>query len=350
MTEQAQADAEQAAPQPLSLADAKARYSASKAAAKPNDVSEAARKLGQHAAQARQARQAQASEQTQEGDEESPEQQVVDDSPEGGTQDDSANAEQPNAADTDTEGEPEEAQTIDLGDGVKVTLDEVRDGFMLKADHTRKTQKLADERKEFEGARTQRLTELDNTLGLIKQVMPQPKTLKQFLAEDPAGGLEAFANQTEMFDKLAHVFRSADAAKAKAKADAEVERDKNLAENYNTEWSDQTKRDKAYGELTSHALQLGASVDELRGMTVPAWVLKALDGNRKYEAIQAGKGKVTKLIADKPKVVKPGVKVSSQSAAQTQSQNALARLKSSGNPKDAVAYLRALRGGKPRVQ
>lgn len=353
MIDQAEAAAIQAAPQQIPMAEAVARYSASKAAAKPgdgkpNDVSEAARKLGQRAAEARaQARQAQAAAQPQEPADESGEQQVEDEPQESDTQDDTANAASPTEAEAGTEGEPEQAQTIDLGDGVKVTLDEVRDGFMLKADHTRKTQALASERKEFDAKRTQRLTELENTLGAIKQIIPQPKDLAAFVEELGADeGIKAFARQSKAFENLAGVYRAADAAKAQARVDAEAQRDKDLAESYNKEWSDETKRTKAYTELTGHALQLGASAEEIRGMTVPAWVLKALDGDKKYQALQANKGNVTKLIADKPKVVKPGARVSQQSASQTSLQNGYAKLKSSGNIADAVALLRITRGSK----
>lgn len=356
MTDQAQAAAGEAAPQQISIDEARARYSASKAAAKApaqntTDPSEAARILGKRAAEARaQARQAQTGAQPQEGAEEAPAQQVEDDSPNGVTQDEADTGEQPTETEAVAKDEPAEAQTIDLGEGVKVTLDEVREGFMLKADHTRKTQALAKERKEYESVRDQKLSELDNNLTMLKAIMPQPKSLKQFLEADPVNGTMAFAEQNEAFEKLAGVFRHLETTKAKARVETEETRDKELAESYNTEWADTSKRDKAYGELTAHALQLGASVDELRNMSVPGWVLKALDGDRKYQAIQADKGKVTKLVADKPKVFKPGVKSTASSAAQGQANSALARLKSSGNMADAVAFLRAQRGGKPRVQ
>jgi hypothetical protein len=49
------------------------------------------------------------------------------------------------------------------------------------------------------------------------------------------------------------------------------------------------------------------------------------------------------MIADKPRVVKPGAKVSHQAAGQSAIQNAHARLKSSGNLADAVALLRTMR-------
>lgn len=352
MTDQAQAAASQAAPQQIPMSEAVARYSASKAAAKsgdgkPNDVSEAARKLGQHAAQARQARQAQAAAQTQEPADEAGEQQVEDEPQESDTQDDTANAASPTEAEADTEGEPEEAQTIDLGDGVKVTLDEVRDGFMLKADHTRKTQALASERKEFETKRTQRLTELDEKLGMIQRIIPQPKSLDVWVEEMGSDeGIKAFARQNAAFENLAKISRAIEQEKGQSRIERENERDSHLAENYNKEWADPAKREKAYTELSAYALQLGATPESLRDRPVEAWMLKALDGSRKNDAIQANKGNVTKLVAGKPKVVKPGARVSQQSATQTTIQNGYAKLKSSGNVADAVALMRAIRGGK----
>lgn len=353
MNEQAQAAAAPAAPQPLTIAEARERYTASKAAAKAeaNPVSEAARTLGKQAAAARQARQAEASATTQQAPVEQ-EQPVEDESQAGDTQDDSdtATGEQPGEAEANVEGEPDENQTITLRDGTKVTLDEVSDGFMLKADHTRKTQVLAEERKSFETARTQRLSDLEQSLGLVKHVLPQPKPLHAYVEElGSEEGIKAFGRQGEYLEKLAGAMRIADQEKAKARFDAETARDGHLSENYNKEWSDPKKRETAYTELSGYALQLGATPDDLRTAPIPAYVIQALDKAKKYDALQAGKGAVTKMIADKPRVTKPGAKVSGQSVAQTTVQNAHAKLKSSGNLADAVALLRTMRAGKPRL-
>jgi hypothetical protein len=48
-------------------------------------------------------------------------------------------------------------------------------------------------------------------------------------------------------------------------------------------------------------------------------------------------------VADKPKVVKPGAKVSAQAANHSATQSARNKLKSSGSLSDAVAYLQAQR-------
>ncbi len=326
-----------------------------------NPISDAARTLGQRAQAARQERQAEAARQAEESAETTESEAEggdVEDEPEAGsdaeaegTQDELTTANGESSTETETDAntvELAEGQTIDLGEGVRVTRDEIRDGFMMKADHTRKTQALAAERKQLEADRTQRLSELDKVIAAGKQVLPQAKDLDVFVEELGAEeGLKAYSRQQKMFGELSKAWNAAENEKQRIHLDSEAARDKDLAENYNKAWADPVKRDKAYTELSAYALKDGATPEELRGMTKP-WMLKALDKAAKYDALQANKGKVTTMVANKPKVVKPGARLSNQAAGQTSIQNAQAKLKSSGNIADAVQLLRAMRGGKGR--
>ncbi len=340
MSDVTQAAAASAAPQALTIAEARERYTASKAGGNP--ISEAARTLGGRAREARAQRQAEQARLTQEPPTE--ELQRVEDDPaaNAGTRDETETDASSDDADTRADGESETPQTIDLGDGVKVSLDEVRDGFMLKADHTRKTQNLAAERRQFESERAQRLVELDHLVGALKHQIPRPRSLKDWLAEDPQGGLAKFAEQTERLELLVNAHRAAEGQRTRALLEAEAARDRDLAESYNAEWSDHGKRNKDYAALSAFALQEGARPEELRGLTRP-WMIRVMDKAAKYDALQASKGKVAKMIADKPRVVKPGAKVSHQAAGQSAIRHAHDRLKSSGNLADAVALLRTMR-------
>jgi hypothetical protein len=350
MSDVTQAAAGSAAPQALTIAEARERYSASKAGAKQegNPISEAARTLGGRAREARAQRQAEQARLAQEPQDE--EAQRVEDDPAadftGGTRDETETPTETGAPsdDADARGldESEPSQTIDLGDGVTVSLGEVRDGFMLKADHTRKTQNLAAERRQFESERAQRLHVLENLVGALKHQIPRPRSLKDWLAEDPQGGLGKFAEQTERLELLVNATRASESQRARGLLEAEAARDRDLAESYNAEWSDQGKRQRDYAALSSFALKEGARPEELRGLVRP-WMIRVMDKAAKYDALQASKGKVAKMIADKPRVVKPGAKVSHQAAGQSAIQNAHARLKSSGNLADAVALLRTMR-------
>lgn len=310
-----------------------------------NDVSEAARKLGQRAAEARRERQAQPA-QTQ-GPSQGEGGNVEDDPANAETLNETAATEPPIETNTTTEGEPEQAQTIDLGEGVTVTLDEVRDSFMLKADHTRKTQALAEKEKAVEAVRTQKLAQLEKVVGMLEQAIGRPKTLSQLIQEHGRDdALEHYAKQEEDQKRLAAAHALKDRQRGEYIASREAERDAYLSETYNKEWSDPTKREAAYTELTGYALQLGANPDTLRKypeVFAEPWAIKVLDKARQYDALQASKGKITKTIADVPKVTRPGAKITAQAGAHNAAQAAQARAKSSGKLADAVAFLQARR-------
>lgn len=336
MSDQAQA-AVPAQPATLTYAEAASAYAAAKAAGIANPVSEAARTLGQRGAQARQERLAQAQAKPPE-DAQPPENEPSADSTPGATDDGVS----PDATDP-SQDEPA-AQTIDLGEGVIVTADEVRERLMLKADHTRKTQELAEMRKGLEAERSQRLTQLDGIIGALQQKIGQPKTLKQWLADDPVQGLERFADQQEQMQEVNRAHQAKTQAEQHAFSEALQLRDKHLAESYNTEWSDAAKRDADYTKLSAFALSLGAKPEQVRNMTDP-WMIQVLHKASQFDALKAEGAKVTKAIADKPQIVRPGVKVSGQAAQQNSVQQGMSRLKQTGSIADAAAVLGLRRRG-----
>lgn len=354
MTEATQAAVQPAQPQALTVAQAAQKFAEQRASAQEqgqqgNQVSDAARMLGQRAAQARQERQAQAAQQTGESSQE-----------EGGTvEDDSAteaaetlNAEtdqtgQPGETETQAEAqgesEAEQPQMIDLGDGLTVTLDEVRDGFMLKADHTRKTQAVAEKSKAVD----QKLEQLDKIIGALRAKAGQPKTLSELMQEYGRDeGLDRYAAQEDEQKRI----RAAEGVAQRQRNDilnTKIrERDEVLAQTYNKEWADPAKRDAAYTELSEYALKRGATSEMIRAMTEP-WMIEILDESRQLRALKSKGAEVKKIVAAKPKVIKPGAKVSAQAGAFSNVQRARDTLKKSGSLADAVALLRAQRGTRP---
>lgn len=347
MTEATETVAAPAAPQTLTMSQGAQRLAEQRAASQATNPSEAARILGQRAAQARQERQAEAANATEEDSEEdrgTPE----DESPLGDTPgDETANAEQPNVTEAAQEDEPAEEQTIEIEPGLKVTLDDVRNGFMMKADHTRKTQALAEERKTFEATRTQKLSQLDKLIASLEPMAGnnKPKTLRDFISEHGAEeGLIQFHDhqrRVEAAKSLAQQTRSQ--AQQEARAKAEQECDQYLVEHHNKEWADPKKYESAQVEITKYAKSLGFSNDEIFALGVMPGAIIALDKARRLDALEASQGKVKKAIADKPKVFKPGTRVSAQAGLQSATTKAKATLKSSGSVSDAVAYLQAQR-------
>lgn len=314
-------------------------------APKGNPFSDAGRKLNDaKKAKAAQPSDDQGQSQVQESSDEDAS-TVEDDSQEAGqTRDEieTADDESPGEAES-TEGQDDAAeQPIDLGDGVKVTKDEIRDSFMLKADHTKKTQALAEYRKSIETGRTQEVRRLEAITAALQKAFPVQTLSALQTAHGPELAIQLFEQQGHMQDLIRHAAQSADESRANTRREAEASRDAELAELYNKDWSDPHKRGKAYTDLTAYAVGLGATAEDL-GSIPKSWFIQVLDKASKYDASQKAAAAVKRTIADKPKITKPGARVSQQSAHQRGISDAHAKLKSSGNLADAVALMRAIR-------
>lgn len=323
-------------PTTLTVAQAAQRYAESK-----NPVSDAARTLGQRGAEARAQSRLASTTSAQESSEEE-EQQPANELSQGtdGSTDDTA---QP--TETETNQDEPASQTIDLGDGVIATADEVREWVMLKADHTRKTQDLAEMRKGLEAKESQKLALLDNVIGGLQQQLGQPKELDALVEEYGAEeGLKKYAQQDRQIKEIQRAQGLRKQAEQQRYSESLDLRDKQLAESYNKEWSDPAKRDADYTKLTAYALKLGADPEEIRHMTKP-WMIQVLHKASQHDALESGKPAVMKVVNGKPQVVKPGAKVSAQAQRHTGIQQATQRLKSSGSIADGAALLRAMRGG-----
>lgn len=355
MTEQVAVPAANAAPVPMSVsqgAQMLAERRAQQAQPQAIDKSEAARTLGKAGAEALAQRRAEAKA-AQEA------QRTTTDDPEANATV-AANGIQAGETEPETltdqgeqatDGESQNTEAIpladgtsyDLGDGVIVTADEVRDGFMLKADHTKKTMALAEERKAFEAQRDQKLSRLDKIVLTLQASLPQPKSRKQFTDEFGwEDGMDKFEEQNAKIARINAAQGVAERERFALLAEKTTDRDKVLAETYRKEWTDAAVRDREYTDMSAFALSLGATPEQLREMVEP-WMLKGLHMAFLHHQAEQGRSKIVKTIADKPKITKLGAKVTAQAGAQNSYQNAMGNLKKSGQLQDAVAALRARR-------
>lgn len=229
---------------------------------------------------------------------------------------------------------------IDLGDGLRVSLEQIREGFMLKADHTRKTQSLAEERRALESVRAQKLAMLEQTLAQLQQQVTTPKSLQALLAEDPVNGLARFAQQVDRMQQLAAAREMTRRQREEHSAARRTERDRHLAERY---WSSREDVEKGVADAHGYAKSYGYGDDYLSDALADPNVVAILDKARKFDELQAGRSRIERMVADKPKVVRPGAKVSAQAAHHSAAQGARSKLKATGSLSDAVAYLQAQR-------
>lgn len=327
-----------AVPQAISPAQAASMLAEQRTAANgKSDLSAHASALGKAAAEARKARTTEAQAKPEATEAGEPEQDdeaqtgetLNEETASDGTSDDQAQEQQ---------AEPQDDGTIDLGDGVKIEKELAREGIMLKADYTRKTQALSEERKSFETDRTQRLTLLDSLIGAAQSSLGQPKSMKQWLAEDPIDGMMKFAEQQERFEQFGNLIATRQQEQAHHIGQLKQATISGL----------QTKHGDKAGDVFSKAVQYVASKTGTEARNVEAMLshpeaVEMVNDAIAYRELKAKEPGITRTIAEKPKVVRPGAKVSAQSQNQSSVQNAHSKLKASGSLADAVAFLQAQR-------
>lgn len=324
-----------AVPQPISAGQAAQMLAEQRAAQAKPDLSAHASALGKAAAEARKARmtEAQAKPEAEAGE---PEQD--DEAQTGETLSDDTASNEPSDDQAPEQAESQDDGTIDLGDGVKIEKELAREGIMLKADYTRKTQALAEDRKSFEADRTQRISILDNLIGVAQAQLGQPKSMKQWLADDPIDGMMKFAEQQERLEQFGNLLATRQQEQAHHAGQLKQATIKGLS----TDFGD--KAESVFTEAVQYvASKTGTDAKAIEAMLAHPEAVKMVADAKAYRELKAKEGEVKRTIAEKPKVTKPGAKVSAQSQNQTAAQNARAKLKSSGSLADAVAYLQAQR-------
>lgn len=329
-----------AVPQPISAGQAAQMLAEQRAAQtnKPN-ASDAARILGQRAAEARaQARQAKAEAEPQEAppEEDDATLQAEDkaSAPDAETASESPSEEQ----DAPQDDPAEEDGTIDLGEGVKLSKQEIRDGILMRAQFTKNSMELSEAKKAFEADRTQRISILDNLIGVAQAQLGQPKSMKQWLADDPIDGMMKFAEQQERLEQFGNLLATRQQEQAHHVGQLKQATIKGLS----TDFGD--KAESVFTEAVQYvASKTGTDAKAIEAMLAHPEAVKMVADAKAYRELKAKEGEVKRTIAEKPKVTKPGAKVSAQSQNQTAAQNARAKLKSSGSLADAVAYLQAQR-------
>lgn len=301
-----------------------------------NPISDAARTLSQ----ARKAKTAQPSD-----DSALSQVQGAADEAAGSTAEDESNEDTHDEIDT-AEGESPDAtetpQEIDLGEGVKVTLDEVRDGFMLKADHTRKTQALAEERAQFENARSQRIELLDTAIAAAMQGMGKRLNLRAHLEADPINGVMNHAIQEERFEQFAMLRQ----IRGQEQAHDSAQRKQATINALKEKLGDKAESHYSGAVKLASEMVRGLSPEYLDAQMAHPDIADIVYDAKRWRDLQASKGKVVAQVAAKPKVVKPAARMTQQAGAQSAVRNAHNQLKSSGKLADAVAFMRTLRGQK----
>lgn len=236
------------------------------------------------------------------------------------------------------------------GKEVKVTLDELLAGYSRTADYTRKTQELAQQRKQIEGevqgyreAREQysaRLQQLEQVLESLQPPEPDWDRLRQ---EDPA----EFAAQWAEHQRLRAAREAAAAERARIEQERLIEQQRELAARLEEErerlkeavpeWRDDVKRTEAMQALTNYARTTYGFTDDDLAQVYDHRVLLILRKAMLYDELTTKGVEQVRAKKRAAKVLKPGARKAPAKNSELRAMRK--RLAQSGRDIDAAALI-----------
>ena len=236
------------------------------------------------------------------------------------------------------------------GEEREVTETELIEGYQLGADYTKKTQKLAEERKavEAERAKIQEATKLRDQYAQRLQMMEQflqqqnkGENLEALKESDPIGYAVKVAEQAQREKQLAILQQEQQRIAQQQQAEQSERLQQHLAEesqkltNLIPGYGDPKAGDQIRKDIREYAKSIGWSDQELASLYDSRAVLSLYQG-MKYAKLQSNKPAITKKVEAAPKVMKAGTSVPRNAEAE-QNKKLQQRLRQSGKVRDAAA-------------
>ena len=247
--------------------------------------------------------------------------------------------------------EPEMYTVRVNGENVDVTLEELQNGYSRTADYTKKSQTLAEQRKQFEQQAQQIQAErqaLAENLKAVEQFLsnPVPEPDANLINSDPS----EYLRQKDAFEKHQ--------ATVKAVRDEQqriaTQQQQDLVQQYTKnlevektrlmeripEWTNSDVATKEKQSITNYARKLGFTDNELS----QASDSRAIEILRKawlYDNLMAKNQVAKKKVTKAPKMAKGNVPTTKSETKARRNKQLFDRLKKSGKREDAVNYLLA---------
>lgn len=261
---------------------------------------------------------------------------------------------EPSPDDIEDEAEPEKEgekpTEIVLKDGSKVTLTELESGYLRNADYTRKTQEVAEQRREVQAAQ-ERLTTIDTevraSLDLAAKVLeaylprqPDPAMIES----DPQGYLRANAAYNQALGQLNQLSQAQQMAQARNGQMSEQEQRAALqAETQKLhEKAPQFAKADYLNDFRQRAIKHGAKIglgpDEIGQLSDHREIL-VLEAATKYWDLLEKKASTIADVTKAPKVMRPGVAIPSSQKVVADRKAQESRLRQTGSIEDAMALL-----------
>lgn len=262
------------------------------------------------------------------------------------------------ATEDEVEGEEEEAEEeapepdkfvvkVD-GKELEVTKDELLRGYQREADYTRKTQKLAEERRtvesEFQQVRGER-EQYANILGQLEQKLreftPAEPDWEQLEKQDPTEYARQWTNQQRRQQQQAAIYAEQARLMQLQQAEQQKTMQEQLLEEASKikdmipEWRSPEKAKEEGKALIEYGQKLGFSEQELGNVT-DSRALVALYKAWKFDQMMSKRPELQAKIKKAPRMATPG-STNTVSPKGSELKNAKQRLATSGSVKDAAA-------------
>ena len=250
---------------------------------------------------------------------------------------------------TQEEEEPPRYRVKVDNEEVEVTLDELLKGYSRTSDYTKKTQTLAEQRKQVEAER-QRIEEAAKLrdqyaqrLSVIEQMLAsQPEEdLTPLKETDPIGYTMKIAERMEREKQVQAIRAEQQQIAQKQQAEYQENLRRHLALEAEKlsqaipEMSDPVKGEVIRKEIKDFARSIGWSEQELAQIYDHRAVL-ALYKGLQHEKLQKSKPVATKKVAEAPKMLKPGTTGKQTTAEQDAVKKLQQRLAKTGDRRDAA--------------
>jgi hypothetical protein len=235
------------------------------------------------------------------------------------------------------EGAPESVLEIDMGDGTKIAVDELRNGYLRQADYSRKTQELANRRQALEAdvARLEGIQQqfIDHLTSLIP---PAPDLA--LAARDPNGYVRQKAAFDAAIAKVQELVALGEQPKAIRSQMSEADQKERLAAEYQMllqkfpQAGTEHGRQKFLASVREAAVELGFSEEDINSATdhrmyaMAYWAKRGMDADK---AAKLAKSKVQAAPQMSPR--KPG-----SGTEAGRNRDAMAKLSRSGSIRDAL--------------
>lgn len=243
---------------------------------------------------------------------------------------------------------------LDLGEGLKLTKKAIREGFLRQEDYTRKTQETAKARKFYET----NLHDVANLSGRVVETLAalQAQTIEQLqLLPDvdfeqllADGDVAEYTIQKAAWDKRLQALsgireRLAQAQAEKARQEQEIHKVKRAeCEQTIAVIHPELANNRAVQiDFAQFLLGENFTKEQVDGNTDPRLLAYAYEAF-KFRALQSQKAAAIKTVEAKPAMVKPGSASNKGSSEKTAFEKSMARLKRTGDVKDAQSVIKHL--------